>query len=235
MDALIFDFDGVVVDSEPVHLKAFQQVLRPAGIEMTRDDYYGKYLGFDDHDCFAAAAADNGKQFTEARIAKMIAAKTQLVQRAFGGSVRALSGAAELIADAAGAGVPLAICSGALREEIVLAARTVGVRRHFRAIVTAEDVRRGKPDPEGYALALERLARAAGRGLDPSRTVVVEDAPAGIRAAKALGMKVLAVTNSYSADRLAEADRVVDSLKGVTAAGLDILLKEPGDAPAERG
>ena len=224
MDALIFDFDGVVVDSEPVHLSAFQRVLRGAGIEMTRDDYYGKYLGFDDHDCFAAAAADNGKEFTEAQIAEMIEAKTQLVQQAFRESIGALPGAAELISRAAGAGVPLAICSGALREEIELAARTVGVRRHFRAIVTAEDVRRGKPDPEGYSLALERLGRTVGRGLDPSRTVVVEDAPAGIRAAKALGMKVLAVTNSYSADQLAEADRVVGSLEETNAFDLDAIV-----------
>jgi len=224
LDALIFDFDGVVVDSEPVHLRAFQRVLRGAGVEMTHDDYYGKYLGFDDHDCLAAAAADDRKRLTEAQIAEMIAAKTQLVQQAFRESIRALPGAAELIARAAGTGLPLAICSGALREEIELAARTVGVRRHFRAIVTAEDVRRGKPDPEGYSLALERLGRAVERGLDPSRTVVVEDAPAGIRAAKALGMKVLAVTNSYSADQLAEADRVVDSLEGVTAADLEAMI-----------
>ena len=224
IDALIFDFDGIVVDSEPIHLAGFQRVMKGVGVRLTREDYYGKYLGYDDHDCFRIAAADAGVDLAEPRIAELIAAKTEYVRRAFAESIQPLPGAAELIRAAADAGVLVAVCSGALRGEIDLAARTVGVLDCFRAIVAAEDVRRGKPDPEGYLLALDRLSVAAGRTLDAGCCVVVEDAPAGIDASRAAGMKTLAVTNSYPAGRLAAADRVVDSLMDVALADLDELV-----------
>lgn len=223
MDALIFDFDGVIVDSEPVHLACFRQVLAGAGVALSREDYYGKYLGYDDHDCFAAALADAGEASGEERLADMIRAKSRLVRRTYAGRVSALPGAAELILSAAQASVPLAICSGALREEIEQAARAVGVLDCFSVIVAARDVKRGKPDPEGYRLALERLRAGTGRPLRAEAGVVVEDSPAGIDAAKGAGLKVLAVTNSYAAEALGRGDRVVRSLADVGLADLDAL------------
>ena len=224
MDALIFDFDGVVVDSEPVHLQCFQRVLETVGLTLTERDYYQKYLGYDDHDCLLVAARDAGIELAEGKIDELTAAKTQLVQRAFAESIRPLPGAVDLIRAAAAAGVPLAVCSGALRDEIDLASRTIGVRECFRIIVAARDVARGKPDPEGYLLARSRLADATGQAIRAARCVVVEDSPAGIDAAKAAGMKVLAVTNSYAAEHLAAADRIVDSLTAAAPADLDALL-----------
>ena len=226
MDAIIFDFDGVVVDSEPVHLEGFQEILGLEGITMSRDDYYGKYLGFDDYDCFRAVAADNGRTFTDAKVRQLTEAKTQLVCSAFRTSVRALAGAVELIRQAAGDGLPMAICSGALRREIELASETVGVRDCFKVIVAAEDVHKGKPDPEGYRLALQQLSRYVPSGPEPTRTVVIEDSPAGIQAAGALGMKVLAVSTSYPASELTTADRIVASLEEVTPADLDKMIAE---------
>lgn len=220
MDALIFDFDGVVVDSEPIHLAAFQKVLATVGVPLTREEYYRKYLGFDDHDCFGAALAAAGRTFDETQLAGLIRQKTLLVQEAFAESIRPLPGATELIRSAAVAGLPVGVCSGALREEIELASRTVGVMDCFGVIVSARDVKRGKPDPEGYRLTVARLSEAVGRALAPGRCVVVEDSPAGIEAAKSLGMKVLAVTNSYDAAALLAADRVVDSLAAVTVESL---------------
>ena len=224
MDALIFDFDGVVVDSEPIHLACFQKVLARAEITFTREDYYGKYLGCDDRDCFTAAARDKGRELSERRIAGMIAEKTRLVKHAFGESIQPQAGAVELIRAAADAGVPTAVCSGALKEEIELAAGTIGVLENFVTIVSAEDVSRGKPDPEGYRMALERLGEALGRHVAAGRTVVAEDAPAGIEAAHQAGMKVLAVTSSYAAESLTAADRTVNSLADVTIQSLDELL-----------
>jgi len=224
LDALIFDFDGVVIDSEPIHFGCFRQVLASAGVRLTREAYYADYLGYDDHDCFAAAGRDNGVEFSEARIAEMTAAKTVLVQQAYAGSVAPLDGAAELIRSAVAADVPVAVCSGALREEIVLASRALGVLDCFAQIVAAEDVRRGKPDPEGYRLVLRRLAESPGRSAAPGRCVVVEDSPAGVEAARAAGMRVLAVTNSYAAGALAAADRVVASLAQVDLAALEELV-----------
>ena len=95
MDALIFDFDGVVVDSEPVHLMGFQRVLQTVGLTLTEADYYTRYLGYDDHDAILVAGRDRGVAFDEARIAELTAAKTRIVQQAFAESIRPLPGAVE--------------------------------------------------------------------------------------------------------------------------------------------
>ena len=224
MDALICDFDGVVVDSEPIHLACFREVLASVGIELTTEAYYADYLGYDDHDCFEAVGRDHDRPFTENEIADMTAAKTALCQRVFSESVEALPGAVELIAAVVAAGIPVGVCSGALRDEIELAARTVGVLEHFRILVAARDVQKGKPDPEGYRLAREKLAEAVGRPLRAERCVVIEDSPAGIDAARGADMRVLAVTNSYPADALADANRIVDSLANVTVDALKELV-----------
>jgi beta-phosphoglucomutase len=225
LHAIIFDFDGVVVDSEPIHLWGFQQVLSDLGVELSENDYYGKYLGFDDHDCLAAALTAGGMRYSETLLKELTARKTELIQQAYGESVRPLPGAAGLICGAAAEGVALGVCSGALRKEIELASRTVGVWDHFDAVVAAEDVSKGKPDPEGYALTLRRLGEALGRSIEPARCVVVEDSPAGIEAARRAGLRVLAVTNSYPRDALASADRAVGSLEEVSLADLAALAQ----------
>ncbi len=225
MDAIIFDFDGVVADSEPIHLLCFQQVMKTVGVELTREAYYREYLGYDDHDCIVAAARDGGVQLDENCISGLIDAKTGLVQRMFRDSIEALPGAVELISTAAEAGIPLAVCSGALREEIELAIESIGAAGAFRLIVDAGDVSCGKPDPEGYNLALERLRECTGREIHEQRSVAVEDSPAGIDAARAAGLKVLAVTNSYPAEALSSAHKIVASLAEVTLESLDELSK----------
>ena len=224
MDALISDCDGVIVDSEPIHLAGFQQILAEWGVTLTRQAYYDRYLGFDDHDCFAAVGADNGRTFGEGEIAEMTAAKTRLVQEKMHADLQPMPGFSPLVSALAQADVPMAICSGGLRDEVELAAVTAGVCDVIKTLVCAEDVRVGKPDPEGYRLALSRLTKLVGRELQARRTVVLEDSPAGIAAAKALGMAVLAVASSYPPEALHQADRVVDSLADVTADDLEALL-----------
>ncbi|MDY7010925.1 MAG: HAD family phosphatase [Planctomycetota bacterium] len=229
LDAMIFDFDGVVVDSEPIHLACFRDVLAGCGIELASEDYYEKYLGFDDHDCFQAVMVDNGRRVDERQIAEMTGQKTLLVQKAFAESIRPLPGAIELMRAARSAGAALGICSGALRKEILLAGRTVGAVELVDVVVAAEDVRAGKPDPEGYILALKllnekkvrlRSATSPPVRICPSGVWVVEDSPAGVQAGKNAGMSVLAVTNSYSHAALTDADRVVNSLTEITPADL---------------
>ncbi len=212
------------MDSEPIHLVCFRKVLLTVGVEFTHEEYYSKYLGFDDHDCLAAAMRDHDKPYSEEQLTEMIAQKTALVQKAFRESIQPLPGAVELIASASDAGVPLAVCSGGLRDEIELASKKIGVRDYFLTIVDARDVRHGKPDPEGYRLALAQLREIAGRQLAAERCVVCEDSPAGIEAAKDAGMKVLAVTSSYQAGALTDADKTVDSLTEVTVESLEELL-----------
>lgn len=220
MDCLIFDFDGVIVDSEPMHLEGFQQVLAEVGIPLSREDYYTKYLGYDDHDCFATVLRDRGRPVDEAIIRELTTRKTRLVQQALERSIQPLPGARELILSASAAKLPLAICSGALRDEIHIAARAVGVDHCFATIVAARDVSAGKPDPQGYLLAIQRLRDITGRPLSAARSIVIEDSPAGIEAGKRAGMAVLAVATSYPPAQLATADRVVDDLR---AADLQLL------------
>ncbi len=224
MDALIFDFDGVVVDSEPIHLACFQRILAQAGIALSREDYYSKYLGYDDRDCFLAVAREHGISLEKTRLEAMIATKTALVQQELSRSTQALPGAVELIRLASTQGLPVAVCSGALRKEIELASAAIGVLECFTVIVSAEDVANGKPDPQGFRLTIKRLSATCGRAIRPDRCVAVEDAPAGIQAAQAAGLKVLAVANSYPPDRLKDAQRVVASLAEVTLDTLEGLL-----------
>ena len=224
MDALIFDFDGVVVDSEPIHLMGFRAVLESVGLKMTDDEYYQKYLGCDDHDCILIAGRDQGREFDEAAIADLTAVKTRLVQRAIAESIQPLPGAVDLITAAARADVPLAVCSGALRAEIELAARTIGILDHFLLLVPAEDVDQGKPHPQGYELALDRLRTATGQPLRADRTLAIEDSPAGISAAKSAGMRVLAVTTSYGPAELQQADRIVTRLTEVDLSQLRAMF-----------
>lgn len=224
MDAMVFDFDGVLADSEPIHLKCFRQVLGLIGVELNEQDYYDKYVGYDDRGCFRAVLADRGLTCDEPQIKAMIEAKSKIVQRVIAESVRPLAGSVELVRSAAEARIPLAICSGALRREILLAVEAIGLGDAFSQIVSAEDVARGKPDPAGYRLAVARLSASAGRELRPARTIAVEDSPAGIDSAKAAGLKVLAVTNSCPGESLQAADRIVSSLEEVAVSSLDELL-----------
>ncbi len=223
MDAVIFDFDGVVIDSEPIHLRCFQQILAPEGVEMTAGAYYDKYIGYDDHDCFLIAARDHGVEFDEGQIRKMVRDKTRLVKEAMSEEIRPFDGVVELIGGLYEAGMPLAVCSAALREEIELSGAAVGVLDYFSVIVAAEDVPASKPDPAGYRLAVEQLGKLSSRPPAPEKTVAVEDSRAGIEAAKAVGLKVLAVTNSYAPEALAQADRIVHTLKGITVKDLEEL------------
>ena len=220
MDALIFDFDGVVIDSEPIHLEGFRRILGTVGVSISRADYYGKYLGSDDHDCFVEALRSAGRECPEELIASLVAQKTRFIQETFADAVQPQPGAVELVRAAADAGIPVAVCSGALRSEIELAARSIGVLDCFAVIVAAQDVEHGKPDPEGYVKTLAQLSDLLARPLEAPRTIVIEDSPAGIQAGKGAGMKVLAVTASYGAEELTEADRVVDCLTQVDVADL---------------
>ncbi len=223
MDAIVFDFDGVIVDSEPLHYEGFARALQSVDIPLKRDDYYTSYLGYDDHDCFHKVAQDLGRDLDEQRIRQLIDQKSRWMQKTLQETIEPLPGAVALIRKLSDQGVPLAICSGALREEIQIAARRVGVLDCFRLIVSARDVEAGKPDPEGYAKALSLLSQDVGKPLAPERSLAIEDSPAGIASARSAGLSVLAVTTSYPARELSEASRIVNSLEDVDADELRTL------------
>jgi beta-phosphoglucomutase len=224
MDAVIFDFDGVLVDSEGVHLAGFQQVLEPEGFELTAGQYYRRYLGFSDRDALRAIYGDRGRELSERKLVEVIEDKARIVREMFADGLAEAAGAADLVGAGLEAGIPMGICSGALRVEVKRGIDLMGMTGSFLTIVSAEDVGEGKPSPEGYMLALANLRAATGRDLRAEASVVIEDAPAGIEAARAAGMRVLAVATSYDTSDLTEADRVVASLEGVGVRDLEGLL-----------
>jgi beta-phosphoglucomutase len=215
-EAVLFDFDGILVDSEPMHHRAFNEVLDPLGMGFSWQEYVETYMGFDDRDAFREAFRAKGIELDDATLANLVAAKS----RAFLGGIRdgvtAYPGAVSLIESLRAANLPLALCSGALRSDIAPILERLGIGRCFDAIVSADDVRRSKPDPESYALAFSRLSeRHASLLTAPGKSVAVEDTPAGIRSAKGAGLRVLAVTNSYGPGELAEADWIVETLVNI--------------------
>ncbi len=219
-EAVLFDFDGILVDSEPMHYRAFTEVLDPLGMGFPWKEYVETYMGFDDRDAFREAFRAKGIDLDEANLAKLVAAKSRAFLDGIRSGVTAYPGAVSRIEALRSAGRPLALCSGALRSDIDPILEQLGVFRCFDAIVSADDVRRSKPDPESYALAFRRLSETYPGSLTvPGNSIAVEDTPAGIRSAKGAGLRVLAVTNSYGPGELAEADWIIDSLENLRFEG----------------
>jgi beta-phosphoglucomutase len=215
-DAVIFDFDGVIVDTEPLHCRAFLEVLKPLGIGFTWEEYKDLYMGFDDRDAFREAFRAQGRVLDEKALGGLLSAKSGVFQEVIRDGVRAYPGAISLVESLHARGLPLAINTGAIRSDIAPILSQLGISRCFPLAVTADDVRRSKPDPESYRLAFTRLRDAyPSRVRSAGACLAIEDTPAGVRSAKRAGIKVLAVTNSCAGKELAEADYLTESLTDV--------------------
>lgn len=211
--ATLFDYNGVLVDDEDVHLAAFQEAVQPLGIALSPETYLERYIGFDDVGAFRAILKDNGRTGTDEEVRALVEAKKPLYLAKFD-RVHAFPGAKEVVTRRAARG-PIAIVSGALRQEIELGLKLIGIEKLVKLIVSAEDAPKCKPDPQGYLLAVEKLAMPC---------VVIEDSIAGVQAAKAAGLRCVAVAHTYAAFELANAgaDGVAPSL-----AQLDDNMLEP--------
>ena len=222
LQAIIFDFDGVIADSEPLHFRAFQQALAEDGHELEPNEYYARYLGYDDVGMFQAFAEDHGLPMDAARVAGLVARKGAKLQAMMHAGSVLFPGAVEFVRTAASS-VPIAIASGALRHEIVEVIEAAGVAHLFAAIVASGDTPESKPSPEPYRLAFERLRDATGAPLDPQRCVAIEDSRWGLESARGAGLRCVGVTNSYPADELHGAELVVSGLQALTLDALDRL------------
>ena len=212
--AVIFDFDGVIVDTEPLHYAAFQRILEPLGLGFSWDQYIETYMGFDDRDAFLEAFRTEGQTLLPQELARLVDAKAIIFQEVIRDGIKAYPGVIELITDLRAAGLPLAICSGALLSDITPILKILNISNCFDTIVTAEEVAKSKPDPECYRTAFSRLlACHPDRDVTAGQTIAIEDTPAGIQSAKAAGLQVIAVTNSYPETSLSEADHIITSLK----------------------
>jgi HAD superfamily hydrolase (TIGR01509 family) len=222
--AVIFDFNGIIVDDEPVHFELFQRVLGEEGIALTEEDYYDRYLGFDDRGAFLAAFRDHGQRLDDGKLGALIQRKAGYYQEAITTKMRVFPGVKKLV-PALAQHFPLAIASGALRHEIDRILAAIDLSAYFCAIVSAEDVNEGKPEPDIFLKAVAKLNAQLGTSppIEARDCLVIEDSKEGVRGARRAGMNCLAVTNSHPAELLAEATAVVKSLKEVSVAFLQSL------------
>jgi len=210
LEGIVLDFDGVIADTEPLHLRAFQAVLSAIGIGLTDRDYYARYLGYDDETVFRMMAEAVGRSLSPAKVAGLVAEKALVYERAIRAQDVLYGGAADAIRRLA-AVAPLAIASGALRPEIELVLDRVGLLPSFRAIVAAGEAAAGKPAPDQYLRAADLL------GVPAASCVAVEDSPHGVRAALAAGMRTVAVTTSCPPPALEGAAVIVPGLAAISA------------------
>ena len=222
LQAIVFDFDGVIANSEPLHLRAFQRTLEGDGLALTAEDYYARYLGYDDVGLLQALARDRRIPLTDGEIAGLVAKKGTALQALLHADAVLFPGAADFIRTAAGH-VPIAIASGALRHEILEILNAADLTHLFATIVASGDTPQSKPSPAPYLLAFDRLRLESSRDIDPRRCVAIEDSRWGLESARGAGLRCVGVTTSYPAAELPGAELVVGGLDELTVPTLDRL------------
>jgi len=208
--AIVFDFDGVIANSEPLHCRAFQAVLASESVALSDEDYYARYLGFDDVGAFTEIAKDRALAWDARHVATLVARKAIAMEALERQGSVLFPGAADAIRRAAAA-LPIAIASGAIGPEIRRALDREQLTALFAAIVAAEDTLRSKPAPDPYARAVEMLRAATGVALAPHECLAIEDSRWGLASARAAGLKTVAVGQTYDVDAL-EADLTIASI-----------------------
>ena len=223
--AIVFDFDGVLANSEPLHYRAYRDVLAPLGVALSEADYYSRYLGYDDVGAFRKIAEDGNHEWTAQRVAALVADKASLMEALERDVSVLFPGAADAVRRAA-AVVPIAIASGALRAEIERVLVREHLRPFFTAIVGADDTAQSKPAPDPYLAAVDRLSEAAGYRIEPRECVAIEDSVWGLESARAAGLRTVGVMHTYSQTELGRTDLTVRSINDLDLRTLAALFSE---------
>lgn len=227
--AIICDFNGVIADDETPHFLAFQQALREEGLVLTKEDYYGTYLGMDERNCLAELIrTSRGKRdpACEQRVHDRKAALFRVYTAAH--KPELFPGVEDFVLQAKGR-YRMAVASGGKRTQIAGALCNTRIEQAFDVIVASEDTTIGKPDPEIYRLTLAKLNVLAPNPHPPfkaSECLVIEDSLAGIQSAKAAGMRVVAVATTYPAAALKGADAVYPGVVAIAFAEIEPLFRE---------
>ena len=211
---VVFDFDGVITDSEPAHFEAFRRTLKSIGLNLSWEQYCNTYLTYTDREAFQKVLQDQKREHTQDAINELVEKKRVEFAEFLGSNLKIMPGVPDLLSDLNKNQIPCGICSGAIRSEIDFFLRQTNLSKFFRFIVSADDVRMSKPDPEAYLLSMKIGSDFCNhdKDLEPRECIAVEDSVGGICAAKAAGMVCVGVTNSYPADQIRQADVVVDEL-----------------------
>jgi len=219
--AVIFDFDGVITDSEILHLRAFNKVLARYSVEITKQDYYKEYLGMTDRDCFKFLMEKGLLKIDGHELESLIERKNEIFEGLAKGDGRIIEGVRDFLEMLRRNQIPMAICSGALLVEIELILEQAKLHDFFCVIVSAEQVKKSKPNPEGFLLTLHKLNDKTAGVIEPQECVVIEDSHWGLEAARTAGMHRIAVTNSYEAEELAPAEKIVKRLDDLDMTDLE--------------
>ena len=202
MKAVLWDLDGVLVDSAPFHFQAWRELVASLGRELSEADFRRTFGLRND-----TILRDLVGNLPPAEVERLAARKEELFRQVARGNIAALPGALALLRLLRERGLKLALVSSTPRANIDLILGALGVETAFDVILGEEDATRGKPDPEGYLLAAERL------GVPPGECVVIEDAPVGVEAAKRGGMRCVGVYRDRPREALAKADLLVEDLE----------------------
>jgi len=227
LKAVIFDFDGVIADTEPLHYRSTNEVLGRYGLEVSKEEFYGNYLGYSDHDFFEIFKNRYSDSFASVEVEDLMEQKSKSHLAIIRGQDWVIKGIPEFIQSLLSNNLPIAICSGGRRNEIEQILLKGSLLKFFDMIVSADEVAVGKPDPQGFLLALQMLTlNHPGRSIEADDCVVIEDSRWGIEAAKKAGMHTIAVTTSYSADELSMAEMVVDGVSELEIKDLEKLCQK---------
>jgi len=224
---IIFDFDGILVDSEPLIMKLIQEMAAREGWALSEDEYFGDYLALDDRGVIEHLWRTHGRPLSISHRNELLAWKANAYEKIIHDGLPAIPGAAEFVLDAANR-FPLAIASGSLRAEIEHLLRKLELREKFAVLATADDCERSKPDPEVYLKALSRLQelpKLREPALEPIECLAIEDAPLGVVAAQAAGMKCLALAHSRHQADLQHADWVASGFSDVNLEAIRAAFK----------
>ncbi|MBA7651529.1 Beta-phosphoglucomutase [subsurface metagenome] len=217
--AVIWDMDGVIADTAPYHFKAWQEVFQKRGVDFTGDDFRRNFGQRND----AIIRNTLGEDISQSEIDVIASDKEKNFRQRVRQNIKPLPGAIKLITSLKQHGFSMALASSAPMENIQLVTRGLGIESSFQAIVSGREVNEGKPSPQGFLLAAQKL------GVEPKSCIVIEDAVAGVTAAKRAGMRCLAVANTHPRISLTEADLIVDTLEEVTMDDLEELLNPLGE------
>ena len=228
LNAIIFDFDGVIADSEPLHFASFRDVLAVEGIVLSEKQYYSQFLGFDDVGALTSIGAVQPVPWTATHITRLAERKAARFQALQHEAAVLFPGAEDAVRRAA-AVVPIAIASGALHAEIVQVLDRVGLTSCFSAIIGADDAPLSKPAPDPYLRAIAQTASAIGRPIASSRCVAIEDSHWGLESARAAGMRTVGVAQTYAAADLPHADLIIPTIAALDVTVLRALVASVSD------
>ena len=214
--AVIWDLDGVIADTGPFHLGAWQQLAEEMGLPFTAEDFR-RVFGLKNSDVIRKVLAPD---ISVVQVEALAERKEEIFRARVKGNIKPLPGVLPLLHSPKEKGFSLALASSTVPENIKLLLSSLGIEQLFDCLVSGQDVSRGKPDPEGFLLAAKKL------GVEPRCCVIIEDAVDGVRAAKAAGMKCIAVANTHPWETLAVADLTVDSLETVASRDIQSLFTQ---------